>query len=268
MNKQKKEYTNQEKYVRNYKKNRRIILFSQIALVFVFIGVWELFSSVGILDEFLFSKPSAIVKLLAQYIKTNEIFKHVGISLYETLLGLIIGTSLGILLAIGLWFSKTLTKILDPFLVVLNALPKTALAPILIIWAGTGIKGIVVVSISLSLVMTIISAHNFFAHVDEDKLKMLKSFHASKFQILTKLVLPSNVANLLSIIKINIGMAWVGVIVGEFLVSRFGIGYLVVYGGQVFKLDLVMMGVFVLAILAYLMYLIVTIFEKYYRKKR
>ena len=97
---------------------------------------------------------------------------------------------------------------------------------------------------------------------------MLKSFNASKLQILTKLILPSNVANLMSIVKINIGMSWVGVIVGEFLVSRFGIGYLVVYGGQVFKLDLVMMGVFVLAVLAYLMYLVVTLFEKYYRKRR
>ncbi len=263
-----KNLTNQEKYVKDYKRKRLLIHLCQIGLVILFIGTWELFSSVGILDEFLFSKPSAIVKLLIQYIKSKEIFHHVGISLLETLLGLVIGTSLGIIIAILLWFSKTLTKILDPFLVVLNALPKTALAPILIIFAGTGIKGIVVVAISLSLVMTIISALNFFLHVDEDKLKMLKSFKASRIQILTKLVLPSNTKNLLSIIKINIGMSWVGVIVGEFLVSRFGIGYLVVYGGQVFKLDLVMMGVFVLAILAYLMYLIVTLFEKYYKNKR
>lgn len=263
-----KNLTNQEKYVKDYKRKRLLIHLCQIGLVILFIGTWELFSSVGILDEFLFSKPSAIVKLLIQYIKSKEIFHHVGISLLETMLGLVIGTSLGIIIAILLWFSKTLTKILDPFLVVLNALPKTALAPILIIFAGTGIKGIVVVAISLSLVMTIISALNFFLHVDEDKLKMLKSFKASRIQILTKLVLPSNTKNLLSIIKINIGMSWVGVIVGEFLVSRFGIGYLVVYGGQVFKLDLVMMGVFVLAILAYLMYLIVTLFEKYYKNKR
>ena len=116
--------------------------------------------------------------------------------------------------------------------------------------------------------MTVISAHNFFIHVDEDKIKMLKTFNANKFQILFKLILPANIMNLLSIIKINIGMSWVGVIVGEFLVSRFGIGYLVVYGGQVFKLDLVMMGVFILAILAYLMYLVITIIEKVYRKKR
>lgn len=257
-----------EEFKKRYKREKYKIIGFQILFVILFLGFWELATSIKIIDEFLVSKPSAIIKLLYQYIISKEIFVHIGISLFETLLGLIIGTLLGILFAILLWLSKTLTKILDPFLVVLNALPKTALAPILIIWAGTGIKGIVVVAISLSLIMTIISAHNFFIHVDEDKIKMLKTFGANKFQILCKLILPANVVNLLSIIKINIGMAWVGVIVGEFLVSRFGIGYLVVYGGQVFKLDLVMMGVLILAILAYLMYLIVNIFEKIYRKRR
>ena len=257
-----------EEYIKKYRKEKYKIIGLQFLCIIIFLGLWELLTTLKIIDEFLVSKPSAVIKLLYQYIVSKEIFIHIGISLVETLLGLIIGTFLGILFAILLWFSNTLTKIFDPFLVVLNALPKTALAPILIIWAGTGIKGIVVVAISLSLVMTIISAHNFFIHVDDDMIKMLKTFNANKWQIFYKLVLPSNIANLLSIIKINIGMSWVGVIVGEFLVSRFGIGYLVVYGGQVFKLDLVMMGVLILAILAYLMYLIVNIFEKIYRKKR
>ena len=149
----------------------------------------------------------------------------------------------------------------------LNALPNTALAPILIVWAGTGVKGIVVVAISLSLVMTIISALNFFNSIDSEQIKMLKTFGANKIQILFKLVLPANLVNLISIVKINIGLTWVGVIVGEFLVSRFGIGYIVVYGGQVFKMDLVMMGVFVLALLAFAMYLSISLIEKHYKKK-
>lgn len=256
------------KYIKKIKKDKKKIILIQIAVVILFFGLWELLVNFNIIEEFLVSKPSAIGKLMMTYIKNGEIFLHIGISLLETMLGLIIGTLLGLVIAIILWFSKTLTKIMDPFLVVLNALPKTALAPILIIWAGTGVKGIVVVAVSLSLIMTIISAHNFFTHVDEEKIKMLKTFKATKFQILTKLVLPANFVNLLSIVKINIGMTWVGVIVGEFLVSRFGIGYLVVYGGQVFKLDLVMMGVLILAVLAFGMYLIVSLIEKYYRKKR
>jgi len=160
-----------------------------------------------------------------------------------------------------------LAKIMDPFLVVLNALPKTALAPIFIIWAGTGVKGIVVVAVSISLILTVLSAYNYFKSIDEEKIKMLKSFGANKWQILYKLVIPGNMVNLVNIVKINIGMSWVGVIMGEFIVSRAGIGYLVVYGSQIFKLDLVMMGVFILAVIAYLMYQIVNLIEKTLRKK-
>ena len=165
-------------------------------------------------------------------------------------------------IAIILWFFHSVSKILDPFLVVLNALPKTALAPILIIWAGTNLKGIVVVSISLSIVITIISTLTYFNSVDYNLIKMMKVYKATKTQILTKIIYPSNIENIFSIIKVNIGLSWVGVIVGEFLVSKEGIGYLVVYGGQVFKLDLVMMGVIILSIIALIMYKIINIIEK------
>ena len=255
-------------YIIKLKKEKYTILSIQILLVVSMFLLWELFAQIGLLDKFLFSCPSEIMSLLIENIKSNEIFIHVGYSLLETLIALFIGTTLGILIAIILWFSNTLIKIVDPFLVVLNALPKTALAPILIVWAGTGVKGIIVVAISLSLIMTIISVLNFFKSVDEEKIKMLKTFGANKLQILLKLILPSNIANLISVIKINIGLTWVGVIVGEFLVSRFGIGYIVVYGGQVFKMDLVMMGVFVLALLAFMMYIIVSLIEKHYKENK
>lgn len=255
-------------YQLKIRKEKALVLLIQIGLVVALFGLWELFAQIGVLDKFLFSCPSEIFSLLIENIKSNEIFIHIRYSLIETLIALVIGTVAGILIAILLWFSPRACKIMDPFLVVLNALPKTALAPILIVWAGTGVKGIVVVAISLSLVMTIISALNFFRSVESEKIKMLQTFNANKFQILFKLVLPANFVNLISIVKINIGLTWVGVIVGEFLVSRFGIGYLVVYGGQVFKMDLVMMGVFVLAILAFIMYLAISLVEKYYRNKR
>ena len=151
---------------------------------------------------------------------------------------------------------------------VLNALPKTALAPILIIWAGTGVFGIIVVALSISLILTVISSYNYFISVDEEQILMMKSFNASKMQILMKLIIPINIPNLINLIKINIGMTWVGVIVGEFLVSRMGIGYLIMYGSQVFRMDLVMMGVIILAIIAFLMYEIVNLFEKKIRKNR
>ena len=256
-----------KKYIKKQKINKIKIIFAQVFILIGFLLLWELLSSKEIINSFLFSSPSAIFKLLKHYIVTGELYEHIYISVYETILGLIIGTFLGVLIAIILWWNKTLAKIMDPFLVVLNALPKTALAPIFIIWAGTGIKGIVVVAVSISLILTVLSAYNYFKSIDEEKIRMLKSFGANKYQILCKLVIPGNMVNLVDIVKINIGMSWVGVIMGEFIVSRAGIGYLVVYGSQIFKLDLVMMGVLVLAIIAYIMYQIINIIEKTLKKK-
>ena len=255
-------------YHKNRKKEILITTSLQISLFLFLVIIWEILSRTELIDSFLFSRPSSIIMLLYKYVVNLEIFEHILISSFETLLGLFIGTIIGLIIAIILWWNNMLAKIFDPFLVVLNALPKTALAPILIIWAGTGIKGITVVAISISLVVTILSAYSYFISVDEDKIKMLKSFGANKFQILFKLVLPSNINNLISIVKINIGMSWVGVIVGEFIVSRAGIGYLIVYGSQVFKMDLVMMGVIVLAIISYFMYGVLNIVEKIMKGKR
>ena len=250
------------------KKEKRIIKTYQILLFTIIIVLWEVLAKLKIIDTFLFSCPSEIISLLMKYLKTGEIFKHIYISLLEVVLGLVIGTISGIIIATLLWYSETLSKILDPFLVILNALPKTALAPIMIIWAGTGVTGIVVVAISILLIITVLSVYNYFKNIEEEKIKMLQSFNASKTQIFIKLVFPSNIANIINVIKINVGMAWIGVIVGEFLVSRAGIGYLIMYGGQVFKLDMVMMGVLVLSILAYLMWKAVDILEKYLLRKR
>lgn len=244
-------------------RNKKIKLFIyQIILLFSFLLVWELLAHFGVINTFIFSKPSDIIKLLLNYIKTKEIFIHIKVSLIETLLGIVIGSSVGIFISILLWYFETLQKILNPFLNVLNALPKTALAPIMIIWAGTGMSGIVVVAISILLIITVLSTYNYFINVDKEKIKMLESFKASRAQIFFKFVFPTNIKNIFSVIKINVGMSWVGVIVGEFLVSKEGLGYLIMYGGQVFKLDLVMMGVIVLAILAFLMNIIVEIIEK------
>lgn len=255
-------------YLKGKRKEQRKVFIIQIIILISFIFLWQFFSSKEIIDSFLFSNPIKIIKLLGVYIKTKIIYKHIGISILETILGLFIGTISGIFIAIILWWNKTIAKVIDPFLVVLNALPKTALAPIIIIWIGTGIKGIIAVAISISLILTIISAYNYFMLIEEEKIRMLKSFNATKFQILIKLIIPANLGNIVNLIKINIGMSWVGVIVGEFIVSRYGIGYLIMYGSQVFNMDLVMMGVFVLAIISFIMYEILNIFEKIVKRKR
>lgn len=254
-------------YKKMLKKKKINILIIQVSLLLLIFILWEIFGRFKIINTFLFSYPSDILKIFYSYLKTFEIFRHIGISLLETILGLIVGSILGLIIAIILWWNELLSKVFDPFLIVLNALPKTALAPIIIIWVGTGIEGIICVSISISLVLTILSAYQYFKNVNEEQIMMLKSFNATKIQILFKLIIPSNIGNLINLFKINIGMSWVGVIVGEFIVSKEGIGYLIMYGSQVFKMGIVMMGVLVLGVLSFLMYEIVNIIEKLWKEK-
>jgi NitT/TauT family transport system permease protein len=212
--------------------------------------------------------PSKIISLFIENLSSNELLIHTLVSTFEVLLGLVIGTILGILIAILLFEIPILAKIFDPYMVVLNALPKTALAPILIIWVGTNIKGIVIVSISISLIITIINALNAFNNVEEEKIKLLKTFGATKIQTLKYLILPANSNELLNIIRINIGMSWIGVIVGEFIVSKRGLGYLITYGTQIFRLDIVMMGVVTLAIVTMLMYKTLNLIAKKIKKNK
>lgn len=255
--------------IKRISRNNKIKLtIYQLVLLFGFFGLWELFAQLHWINTFVFSSPTAIFRTLVKYIKADELFKHIWISAFETILGIIIGSVSGIFFAAILWYSKKLTEILKPFLNVLNALPKTALAPIMIIWAGAGPKGIILVAISILIVITILSTLSYFNNVEEEKIKMLMSFGATRKQLFTKLIFPSNLGNLATVVKINIGMSWIGVIVGELLVSKAGIGYLIMYGGQIFKMDLVMMGVFILGIAAFLMYILVDKLERFIIKKR
>ncbi len=258
----------QQAYLNRVKKRKRTILISQVSILLVAVLLWELAAQFKWIDTFFTSYPSRIVELFIKYVKNGMIFEHIGISLMETIVGFVAGTVLGIIVAVLLWWSEFMAKVLDPYMVVLNSLPKTALAPIIILWVGAGYTGIIVTAISVSIVITILNVYNSFIEVDEDKIRMLKTFGATKFQILRKVVFPASIPAMVSTLKVNIGMSWVGVIVGEYIVSRAGLGYLLVYGGQVFQLDLVMMSVIILAILTTLMYKIVSILENKIMKWR
>lgn len=250
-----------EIFVNKIKKEKKNILITQISVLILGLLLWEMAAQLKWIDTFLTSSPSAIWKLFLNYMKNGQLMNHVGISVYETIAGFILGTLLGVIIAICLWWSNFWAKVLDPYLVVLNSLPKTALAPIIIIWVGAGYKGIIVTAISISIVVTIMNMYESYKSVDEDKIKLLQTFGATKFQVLRKLILPSSIPSLISTLKINIGLSWVGVIVGEFLVSRAGIGWLIVYGGQVFKLDIVMMSIFILGLISAVMYKLISILE-------
>lgn len=257
-----------KKYLESIKRKKYLILLTQILILTTFLGIWEWMANKNIIDSFITSQPSRIFDTFMN-LSSNDLLKHIGVTVYETIVGFLLGTILGIIIAIILWWSDFLSKVAEPYLVVLNSLPKVALGPIIIIWVGAGTPAIIVMAIAISLIVTILENLNGFMRTDKEVIKMAKTFQASKWQILTKIVIPANLSTFINSLKVNIGLSLVGVISGEFLVSKAGLGYLIVYGGQVFKLDLVMTSVIILGIVAGLMYTAVLLLEKWilYSKK-
>lgn len=251
-----------KKYLKSIKRKKYLILLTQILILTTFLGIWEWMANKNIIDSFITSQPSRIFDTFMN-LSSNDLLKHIGVTVYETIVGFLLGTILGIIIAIILWWSDFLSKVAEPYLVVLNSLPKVALGPIIIIWVGAGTPAIIVMAIAISLIVTILENLNGFMRTDKEVIKMAKTFQASKCQILTKIVIPANLSTFINSLKVNIGLSLVGVISGEFLVSKAGLGYLIVYGGQVFKLDLVMTSVIILGIVAGLMYTAVLLLEKW-----
>ena len=217
-----------KKYLKMIKLRKTVVLGSQILLLVIFLGTWEFLANKGIIDSFITSSPSRIINTFANF-PSNNLLVHIKVTAYETLIGFSIGIVLGVIIAIILWWSKFLARVLDPYLVVLNSLPKVALGPIIIIWVGAGTGAIIVMAIAISLIVTILDILNGFLNTDKELIKMAKTFNANKYQILTKIVIPANALTFLNSLKINIGLSLVGVISGEFLISKAGLGYLITY---------------------------------------
>ena len=255
-----------KKYLKKIKTEKVLVILFQILILFLFLGIWEISANKGFIDSFITSSPSRIANTFMNF-SSNDLLMHTKVTCYETIVGFSLGTILGLLIAIVLWLFKFISKVVDPYLVVLNSLPKVALGPIIIIWVGAGTKAIIVMAIAISLIVTILDILNGFLNTNKEIIKMAESFNATKLQILTKIVIPANISTFINSLKINIGLSLVGVISGEFLISKAGLGYLITYGGQVFKLDLVMSSVIILGIMAGIMYGLVVLLEKFVLKK-
>ena len=250
------------KYVKKVKRETLLVWILRFSILILFLGLWELFAWSGVIDSFISSSPSKIAITIGNLIIENNLLYHMGITLYETVLGFLIAVGLGYVIALILWWSERVRRVLEPYIVVLNSLPKIALGPIIIVWCGSGNKAIIFMAVLIGIIVAIITMLNGFLATDKNKILLLKSMGANKLQILTKLVVPGSLPTLISMLKISVGMAWIGSIMGEYLVSKAGLGYLIVYGGQVFKLDLVMSATVVLCLLATLMYSLVALLEK------
>ncbi|MBQ7913505.1 MAG: ABC transporter permease [Clostridia bacterium] len=249
-------------YLRGARNKSIIVNVIRCAVLVLFLTFWELSAQLLWVNPFITSSPSRIAKTIADLYKNGSLFLHVGTTLWETLAGFAIAVVLGYSIALLLWWSDALRRISEPYFVVLNALPKIALGPLIIIWCGTGSEAIVFMTVLIGLIVAILNMLNGFMATEKSKLLLMQSMGASKLQVLTKLVIPSSLPNFISMLKINVGMAWIGSIMGEYIVSKAGIGYLIVYGGQVFKLDLVMSAVFILCVLAAGMYALVALAER------
>lgn len=249
-------------YLRKKKVRKILVIFTQILLAVLLITIWELLAKYKIINTFITSSPSKVLSTIISLYNDNNLFNNIWTTIYETLISFSLGTIIGIITATILWYFNFIYKVLDPYLTILNSLPKIALGPIIIIFFGANINSIIIMALLISVIVTIITVYNGFVSTDKNRINLLKSFSATKAQIFKYVILPSSYSTIISSLKINISMTLIGVIMGEFLVSKSGIGYLINYGSQVFNLNLVISGIIILMIVSYLMYIIVSYIEK------
>lgn len=249
-------------YLKKLKKEKIIVISSQLIILIGFIITWELLSTYKIINPFIFSSPSKIIETIKNLFISYDLVHHILTTLYETLIAFTLGITLSFLIAIILYEFKIINKIIDPYLTMLNSLPKVALGPLIIIIAGANTKSIIVMALLINLIVGIMSIYNGFNNIDKDLIKLFKTFHASRLDILLKLTIPASYKTIISSLKLNISMTLIGVIMGEFLVSKSGLGYLIIYGTQVFNLNMVMSGIVILIIISFVLYKIITYIEK------
>ena len=248
-------------YLRRRRLERISMRGAQLLIVIGFFLLWEIAASRGWINAFIFSQPTRIWAATMRLARDGELWRHLGWTVGETVIGFTTGTIAGILLAILLWWSPFLSRVMDPYIVVLNSIPKVALGPIFVVWLGTTITAVVAMAIAVSVIVAVMMMHTGFQEVDENQVKLVQTFGASKGQVLRKVIIPASLPTMIAALKVNVGLSLVGTIVGEFLASKAGLGYLIIYGGQVFNMSLVMGSVILLSIVSVILYYAVTLLE-------
>lgn len=260
--------SNQKNFILRKKREKQFIACMRVLLFIAFLSLWEVSACLHWIDSFIFSSPVLIWKNFVTMCTDQSLFTHIGITLKETLLSFFFVVILGITIAVLLWAFPKLSAILEPYLVVLNSLPKSALAPLLIVWLGANERTIIVAGMSVAIFGSIISLHNGFKEVDPEKGKLIATLGGTKKDEFLKIVLPSSIPLILSVMKVNIGLCLVGVIIGEFIGARQGLGYLIIYGSQTFKLTWVLMSIVILCMIAMMLYGVLGFFEKRYLRQK
>jgi NitT/TauT family transport system permease protein len=256
-----------QEYLRSLRRETLKVKGWQIALLTIFLVLWEVAPRAGWINPMLTSYPSAVAKMAAGLIADGSLALHTWATFRSTVIGFVGGMIIGTAVAVALWLSPFLYRVLDPIIVVLNALPKIALVPIFFIWLGD-MNSIYAMAIAVSVFVTTLMLYTGFQAIDPDKIKLVKLFGASRWQILTKIVLPGSVPTMISTLKINVGLALVGVVVGEFQAAKAGLGYLITYGSQIFQMNLVMTSVVLLAIISTLLFAAIQALEAFIYRRR
>lgn len=244
----------QQEFIEKEQMHKKKVVVWRTMLLVLLLAVWELCTRLGMMDAFIFSSPSRVLLCFWRMVRDGSIFEHIGITLMETMVSFLIVTAAGTAAAVALWFSRSASEVLEPYLVMLNSLPKSALAPMLIVWLGNHVYTIVAAAVSVALFGSVLTLHTGFQSVDPEKIKLIYSLGGKRWDVLSKVLLPGSVPMLISNMKVNIGLCLVGVIIGEFLAAQKGLGYLIIYGSQVFQLDLVMTSIVLLCLFSTVLY--------------
>lgn len=249
-------------YLKKQRRYHTLVTIVRFLILFGFIAVWEISTRINILNPFIFSSPSRILHTFINMAKDGSIFVHIWVTLFETFLSFFLIIVIGLGTAILLWLWRGLSDCIEPYLVVLNSLPKSALAPMIIVWLGNNMKAIIITAISVAIFGMIINIYTGFLEIDKEKITLIRTLGGTKKDILTKLILPGSKKIIISNTKVNIGLCLVGVIIGEFLAANQGLGYLIIYGSQVFKMTYVSMSIVILCIISTLLFKLIDLLEK------
>ena len=253
-------------YLKQQRQHKKFVKAMRISIIIAFFFLWELAVRAGWIDGFIFSSPVRIWETMVSMGKDGSLWMHTGATLFETLVSFFLTVVLGILTAVLLWCSDSTAEITEPFLVVLNSLPKSALAPLLIVWLGANQKTIIVAGMSVAIFGTVLNLYTGFKESGSEKARLIYTLGGKKHHVLTKVVLPSNIPSIISIMKVDIGLCLVGVIIGEFMGARRGLGYLIIYSSQVFQLTRLIMAILILCVIAMALYGILNMVEKRVRR--
>lgn len=253
---------NQKAFIRREKNHRISVMVMRMVILIFLLCLWQVLAWIGVVNDFIFSSPIKMGNYLIEACMDKSLFYHTSVTLFETIVSFLFVTILGLLLSIILWSSRKTSEILEPYLVVLNSLPKSALAPVLIVWLGNNRKTVIVTGILIAVFSAAITMTTSLNQTDTEKIKLIQSMGGSRLDVLCKVAIPSSIPVLIATMKVNIGLCLVGVIIGEFLAADAGLGYLIIYGSQTFKMTMVMSSIIVLCILSAFLYQAIAMIEK------